>query len=48
MDLEDFSSVYKIIIPLAMNLRTGVDFFYNLPFFDVLNILKEAAELGKK
>lgn len=48
MDPGDFGNIHKILIVLSMKLRTGIDFFYNLPFYDVLEIVKEVAEIGNK
>ncbi len=55
MEPEEFGDVRKISILLALKLGTGVDFFYNRPFYDVLEfmkdtleIIKETAEHGKK
>lgn len=47
MEPEDFASIRKNLILLSMKLRTGVDFFYNLPFLDVLEIMKDVSEVTK-
>lgn len=48
MEPEDLGDILKILIILAAKFKTGMDFFYGLPFFDTLEIMKEAAELGKE
>jgi hypothetical protein len=48
MEPEDFGAVHEMVISLALRLRTGVDFFYNLPFFDVLDIMREAVKKWPK
>lgn len=48
MDPDDFGAIHKILVSLALRTRTGMDFFYGLSFYDVLEIMKEVIELGKK
>lgn len=37
-----------MLIGLSMRLRTGIDFFYALSFYDVLEIMKEVIRIGKE
>lgn len=48
MSPEDGAKLYKVIIKLSMQLRTGVDYFMNLSLFDLKEIMKEVAEIGKE
>ncbi len=48
MEPEDFGEVRRVVIALAMKLRMGMDYFCGLPFLEVLEIMKEVAELVKK
>ncbi len=37
-----------MLVGLAARLKTGLDFFYGLSFGEVLDIMREVAELGKR
>ena len=48
MSPEDFGGVQRLLVGLAARLKTGLDFFYGLSFGEVLDIMREVAELGKR
>lgn len=48
MEPENFGEVRKIIVALAMRTKGDIGFYYGLPFVEVLGIIKEVAELGKR
>lgn len=48
MSPEDLGDIRRILIILSMKLRTGIDFFYSLPFLDALEITKELMEVSKE
>lgn len=48
MEPEDFGKVRRIVIALAMRLKSNVEFFYRLPFLETLEIMGEVIKLGKK
>lgn len=42
----DAPKLRKVIIQLSMDLRTGMDYFYSLPVTDLLDTIREVAEIG--
>ena len=43
---EDAKELRKLCIVLSMNLRTGLDYFLNLSFFDLLDLCAEIKEVN--
>lgn len=37
-----------MMVALAMRLNDGVDFFYHIPFIEMVEIMGEVVRLGKK
>lgn len=48
MDPEDFGKVRGTAVALAMRLKSSIDFFYGIPFLEMLEIMGEVVRLGKK
>ncbi len=48
MSPEDFGSIQKVMIGLSVRLKTGLDFFYGLSFGEIVDVMEEVVELGKK
>ena len=45
---EDGANLYKVILRLSIQLKTGMDFFLHLSIFDLKNIIEEVVALGKQ
>lgn len=48
MSPEDFGSIRKVMVRLSLRFKTGLDFFYGLSFGEIVDIMEEVVELGKK
>lgn len=42
---SDLSKLKKVVIQLAMALKTGIDYFYSLSIFELFDLVEEVAEV---
>lgn len=47
MTQQDGPKLRKIIVRLSIRLQTGIDYLSNLSVFELYEIVKEVAEVGK-
>ena len=41
----DLPKIKKAVIQLAMTIKTGIDYFYSLSVFELLDLMEEVAEV---